>query len=154
MPIARPEKVTNAHVEPASIWPTNVKRPWQPPPSSPTARKLIWAGAGSLVIPGCWVVVPVGARAVPPHVHDCAAAAGDVTLAVAAATVASARIERSFMLPHLFEVVRAAKVRPLRGAHNRPNHPMPLLKFGRARARLTTSGRSDLRRPRHRVDRA
>src|SRR3954468_2735166 len=75
-PRAVPWNVTSPHVEPASITPVNVKRPAQPPPRAPVARKLSGAAAGRSVSPGSFDVTPVGASGVPPHVHVLAARAG------------------------------------------------------------------------------
>src|SRR3954454_13468099 len=103
--MARPWKVTSAQVDPASIVPRKVNFPVQSPPRPPTALKLMSVGDEVLVMPGCWVVTPVGAKGVPPHVHVFAADA-DVAPASAAMTVRPlAQIHRNRIVPRLLVVV-------------------------------------------------
>src|SRR4051812_25537952 len=101
-PRARPWNVTNPHVEPASISPMKVKLPLQPAPpaSGPVAMNDIATGDGVFVMPGCCLVVPLGAAGVPPQVQVVvarAAAAGSSVIATAVALM-SVRVLMSQMV--------------------------------------------------------
>src|SRR4051812_7139207 len=67
------------------------------PASSPVALNLSAPGAGRFVIPGLIVKVPVGATAVPPHVH--------VVVAVAALAGAASMTATNDIAPSAIAVI-------------------------------------------------